>query len=126
MRKIILYTATSKDWFVAGPNGEIDWLYSIPETDYGYHDFYASLDITLMGAKTYRQVLGFDVPFPYPDTTNYVFTRNPDPQPAEHVVFVNKDILEFSRKTAPTTRQGYLAGRWGRDQPIVFRGWFGR
>lgn len=81
MRKIILYIATSLDNYIARPDGSIDWLE--PSTtnekeDYGYQKFYHSIDTTIMGANTYRQVCNFDVPFPYPDKQNFVITTQPD------------------------------------------------
>ena len=77
MRKIISYIAMSIDGKIAKANGDISWLEEIPNPnndDYGYAEFYNSIDTTLMGRITYEQVIGFDVPFPYPDKTNYVFT----------------------------------------------------
>ena len=49
MRKLSLYIAATMDGFIAGPNGEIDWLDAGGDLDYGYTDFYASIDTTLMG-----------------------------------------------------------------------------
>jgi len=37
--------------------------------------FYQQIDITLMGRKTYEQVLGFPGEFPYANTIDYVFSR---------------------------------------------------
>ena len=36
------------DGYIAGPNGEIDWLEEAGSNlDYGYHDFYSSIDIVV-------------------------------------------------------------------------------
>ena len=98
MRKVILYIAASIDGFIARENGEIDWLenpnYHIEGESFGYDEFYDSIDTTLMGNQTYRQVLGFDVPFPYPDKTNYVFSRSKSGHD-EHVQFINSDIPDL-------------------------------
>ena len=48
----MLYIATSLDGYIAGPNGEIDWLDVGGDADYGYQEFYASIDTTLMGNST--------------------------------------------------------------------------
>ena len=73
MRKLKLFTAMTLDAYIAGPNGEIDWLEAGGNLDYGYQDFYTSIDTTLMGNSTYQVTLS--VPkFPYADKTNYVFT----------------------------------------------------
>ena len=95
MRRLKLYTAVSLDGYIAGPNGEIDWLDVGGDLDYGYAEFYESIDTTLMGSLTYRVALS--VPdFPYPDKTNYVFTRSAPPD-TEHVRFVSGDIAGFVR-----------------------------
>jgi dihydrofolate reductase len=79
MRKIVLYIAASLDGKIARKDGDVKWLdeFSDPEQmDYGYNDFLNSIDTTLMGNNTYKQLLGFGIDFPYRGKTNYVFTRN--------------------------------------------------
>lgn len=102
MRKIILYTASSLDDYIARKNGSIDWLENpqvIPEgEDFGYGAFYNSIDTTLMGNKTFRQVVGFGGPFPYQDKKNYVFTRNSSSDGHEHANFIAEDPVSFCRE----------------------------
>ena len=57
MTQFILYVATSIDGYIARSDGSIDWLPSPESDDYG--KFYDSIDIIVMGSKTYEQVLGF-------------------------------------------------------------------
>ena len=98
MRKIILYIAASIDGYIAGPNGEIDWLHSIDnpdKLDFGYTKFYKSIDTTIMGNSTYKQILSFGVNFPYPEKTNFVFTNNRSESDTDHVKFVNSDLEKF-------------------------------
>jgi dihydrofolate reductase len=64
MSKIVLFIATSLDGFIAGQDGNIDWLYS--EGDFGYSKFYDSIGTILMGNNTYKFLLQLDY-FPYPD-----------------------------------------------------------
>ena len=97
MRKLRLYIAMSLDGYIAGPDGEIDWLEAGGGgDDYGYSEFYASIDTTLMGRSTYELTLTVDE-FPYPDKTNYVFTRGTPPPETDHVRFVSGDIATFVR-----------------------------
>ncbi len=98
MRKIILYIAASLDGHIARKEGEVDWLDKYSETgeDYGYADFYRSIDTTLMGNRTYRQVVGFGE-FPSGDKKNYVFTRAADLPAAEYVEYVHHDIITFTK-----------------------------
>ncbi len=100
MRKIKLYIATSIDGFIAKSDGSVGWLDTIPHPeneDYGYFDFYKSIDTTLMGNATYQQILTFDVPFPYSDKKNYVFSRTHSAD-NEDVSFVSENIGEFIQK----------------------------
>ena len=115
MREVILYTAASIDGYIAGPGGNIDWLhdpeFTTPEEDYGYADFYAGIDTTLMGNKTYKMIRGFDVPFPYPDKKNYVFSRTAEKSRDEHVQFIGKDIPGLVRKLKNSNGKGiWLVG----------------
>ena len=101
MRKLILYTAASLDNFIARPDGAIDWLHSpeylIENEDYGYGDLYQSIDTTLMGNKTYQFILNQEVPFPYPDKSNFVFSHSAIHQDTQYVRFITSSIIEFVR-----------------------------
>lgn len=100
MRKVVLYIATSIDNFIARKDGSVDWLDKTPnpdKSDYGYFPFYKSVDTTLMGNATYKEVLSFDIPFPYPDKTNYVFTRTPMADNSD-VHYISKDIPAFVKQ----------------------------
>ena len=102
MRKIVLFTAISIDGFIARKDGDISWLnnpdYALEGEDYGYTGFYRSVDTTLMGNNTYRQIMGFGVPFPYPDKENYVLTRSESEEPTDEVMFVTGNIADFTRQ----------------------------
>ncbi|MFV0398579.1 MAG: dihydrofolate reductase family protein [Bacteroidales bacterium] len=79
MRKCSVYIATSLDGYIARPDGGLDWLtkYPItPETNYGYDEFYASIDTIVMGGQTYRELLNMDIPWMYKDKKTYVVTHN--------------------------------------------------
>jgi len=95
MRKVILYIATSLDGYIAGPNHELDWLFH--DNDYGYTEFYNSVDTTLMGNETYKQILTFG-DFPYKGKENFVFTRNPNLQDDNNVKYIAGHISEFVKK----------------------------
>lgn len=102
MRQVILYTAASLDNFIARPDGRVDWLNSpeflIPDEDYGYQNFYQTIDTTLMGNHTYQFILDQDVPFPYPDKTNYVFSRSSNNRDTEFVRFISEDPADLVRE----------------------------
>jgi len=102
LRKIKLYIACSFDHFIARANGDVAWLhlpeFAIDGEDYGYQEFYNSIDTTLMGNTTYKIVQGFDAPFPYKDKKNFVFTRNQNLENNQDVAFVKEEIAPFVRK----------------------------
>ena len=90
----------SLDGFIARKDGGIDWLDAVPNPeafDYGYVDFYNSVDVTLMGNNTYKKVISFDFDFPYQRTKNYVFSRS-DKGNTEYVSFIGKDATAFVKK----------------------------
>lgn len=79
MNRFKLYIATSLDGYIAREDGSLDWLYALPnpnQIDHGYTDFYATIDTVILGRKTYEEVLGFGVDWPYPDCTTYVVTSD--------------------------------------------------
>lgn len=98
MRKIRLYIAASIDGYIAGIDGELDWLsnYPItPELNYGYDEFFNSVDSVVMGGRTYRDILNMDVIYPYKDKTSYVITRNKNSHTSiDNVQFLSENIIE--------------------------------
>jgi dihydrofolate reductase len=52
MRKIRYVVATSVDGYIAGPNGEADWIDHDPEVDFAA--LWAQFDTLLMGRRTYE------------------------------------------------------------------------
>ncbi|EGK05266.1 dihydrofolate reductase family protein [Dysgonomonas mossii] len=97
MRKIKLYIATSIDGYIADIGGGLDWLsaYPItPELNYGYDEFFNSVDTVIMGGRTYRDILNMDVIYPYKDKISYIITRNKMNNPKEDIHFVSENIIE--------------------------------
>lgn len=79
--KVSVFIATSLDGFIARKNGDIDWLddanATVPEgEDCGYQAFMASVDVLIMGRKTYEQVLSFGE-WPYGQTRVIVLSQSP-------------------------------------------------
>lgn len=101
MRKIKLYIATSLNGQIARSDGGVDWLESIPnpeKLDYGYKEFYDSIDSTIQGYSTYRQIMSWGIDFPYAGKKNYVFTRQQGISDTEFVEFVTEDHIEFVKQ----------------------------
>ena len=98
MKKIISYSAISLNGKIARTDGSVDWLEAIPNPDgldYGYYDFYSSVDTTIMGRKTFQQLIDWGVDFPYTSTRNYVFTTQKYIEVHPDVQFVSENHIEF-------------------------------
>lgn len=59
--KISVYIATSLDGYIARKNGDLDWLenFNTDGEDYGYNAFVETVDVLVMGRKSYDKVLTF-------------------------------------------------------------------
>ncbi len=55
MAKIRYHVATSLDGYVAGPNGEADWIVMDPEVDFSA--LYSQFDTVLLGRRTFEVML---------------------------------------------------------------------
>lgn len=67
-KKNIVFIAKSLDGYIAGKNGEIEWLHAIPNPegiDMGFNDLIEEIDAILMGRTTFETVCGFGVAWPY-------------------------------------------------------------
>lgn len=79
MAKIVLYIACSIDGFIAKPDGNLDWLNTFPNPDnidYGYSDLLKRTSCIIMGRKTYSEVLGFGIDWPYSGIKTFVVSNN--------------------------------------------------
>lgn len=75
---VYFYGCITMDGYLADKNHNLDWLHqtgTVGET--GYEDFYQSMDITIMGKRTFCEIekLG-DAGEVYPTTQNYVITHS--------------------------------------------------
>ena len=74
MRKVVYGGAMSLDGFIAGPNGEYDWIVMDPEIDFAA--LMSRFDTFLIGRKTFEVMrrMGDSAP-PSPGIQNIVFSR---------------------------------------------------
>lgn len=66
--KNTVFIARSLDGYIAGRNGELDWLDMIPNhdnDDMGYFQLMSEIDAIVMGRVSFETVLGFDIEWPY-------------------------------------------------------------
>ena len=115
MRRIILYIATSIDGYIATPDGGVEWLDEIPnpnKTDHGYNPLMDFIDAVLMGGRTYHEIIGFGVEWPYKSKVTYVVSRrNSNVTPNENVHFITEDIMpEITRLKNEPGKDIWLVG----------------
>ena len=90
MRRIRYSVAMSLDGYIAGPNGEYDWIEVDPSSAAGYFKaFYAQFDTALMGRKSYEHAGGGVSPF-----KTYVLSRTLRPGKHGKVTVLGDDALE--------------------------------
>jgi dihydrofolate reductase len=109
---IVYYVAISADGFVASLDGGVDWLTPFQQTDedYGYADFFASVDGLIMGRTTYDQLLGFG-DWPYGDAPCWVMSSRPIETARSNIVATAEAPGVLSRRlTAQGHRRIWLVG----------------
>ena len=57
MSRVRYIVAASLDGYIAGPNGEIDWIVQDPDID--FEERFAQFDTFLVGRRTYETMLAF-------------------------------------------------------------------
>jgi dihydrofolate reductase len=93
MRKVVYGVGISLDGYIARPDGAVDFLF-MPK-DYPMGPFIATVDIAIMGRKTYEAALRMGGSFGGYAMTTYVFSRSQPLGERDGVVFVNEPPGEF-------------------------------
>src|SRR5215204_4523559 len=73
MRRVRFSVAMSLDGYIAGPNGEIDWIVIDPDIDFGA--LMGTFDTVLLGRKTYEAMRQQASGGTMPGMQAYVFSR---------------------------------------------------
>lgn len=96
---VFFYGCITMDGYLADKNHNLDWLYqtgTVQETD--YESFYKSMDITIMGKRTFHEIENIEnIDSLYPTTQNYVFTHA-ESLPVKGFIPINSDIVEFVKQ----------------------------
>lgn len=89
MRELRYSVASSLDGFIAGPNGEYDWILVDPDID--FEALYASFSGLVMGRKSY-EVFGATGGAPGPAMPTYVYSRTLPEGERDGVTFVRDAV----------------------------------
>ena len=94
MRKVVYGGAMSLDGFIAGPNGEYDWIVMDPDVDFAAH--MARFDTFLIGRKTFeamRRMGGGGQATP--GIRNVLFSRTLQPGDCPKSMTLSDDAVAF-------------------------------
>ena len=104
MRTVTYGGAVSLDGFLAGVNGEIDWLHYSKDVQQVMTDYWKDVDTVLMGRKTYTIAAANDPDNAerekrqVPVVRTYVFSRTLKSIDAPDIELVAGDAVEFVRR----------------------------
>lgn len=99
MRKVSLFIAMSLDGYIAGKDGNINWLHGQDpdqEDMVSYFEFIKDVDTVIMGWNTYHQIITELSPeeWMYKDLTSYVITHKILPA-TKNIKFENENVCEL-------------------------------
>lgn len=95
MRRVRYQVATSLDGYIAGPNGEFDWIVMDPDIDFAA--LFTQFDTALMGRKTFLASLQQGGNGAMPGLDVVVFSRTLRPADHPAVSIMNSDPAEHVR-----------------------------
>jgi dihydrofolate reductase len=110
--KASIFIGTSLDGFIARPGGELDWLPPGGGEGHGYEEFMATVDVLIIGRKTYETVLAFAA-WPYGDRAVFVLSSRPlaPPPPGARVERLSGEPREIvAQLEARGFRHAYVDG----------------
>lgn len=112
MPEVIYYVAASLDGYIATADGGTDWLapFEASPGDYGYSEFYESVDAVVMGRRTYEQALTFGA-WPYSERPVWVFSHHASNSTHSGVTVTDVSPAELAAELEERgLRRAYLVG----------------
>jgi dihydrofolate reductase len=105
-----VFIATSLDGFIARPDGKYDFLDSValPGEDYGYAEFFKTVDTLIVGRATY-DVVGAFPEWPWSGKRVVVLTSRPPATKRADEEFFSGDVRALHAKVADRKR-AYVDG----------------
>jgi dihydrofolate reductase len=110
MRRVRYNVAASLDGYIAGPQGEFDWIPEDPAVDFA--GLFARVDTVLIGRRSYETALALPAPVWKADTRVYVVSRTLRPSEHPDVTIVRDDPVALARalRREPGTGEIWLFG----------------
>ena len=116
-RKIIVHVAISADGYIARPDGDVAWLdRPRPKGNYGYGEFFKTIDTILWGRKTYAKgiEMGMKGGGLGAGIKNYLFSRRPQKSLETGFEWINEPIKTFAQRLrAQSGRDIWMMGGGG-------------
>lgn len=97
MRTVTYGAACTLDGFIAGKDGEIDWLHFSKDVSQIMRDYWRSIDTILMGRKTWDQAVRMGGGKSSPGMQTFVFSRTLKSIDADGVELVRDDAANVVR-----------------------------
>ena len=112
MPEVVYYVACSVDGYIASAEGGLEWLapFEASSEDYGYADFYASIEAVVLGSRTYEQALTFGH-WPYSGKPAWVFSKRDLALAPDDVIVTDRTPAEVvSELEERGIRRAWLVG----------------
>jgi dihydrofolate reductase len=92
MRRVRYQVAMSLDGYIAGPQGEADWILRDPDID--FNALFNEFDTFLIGRRTFEAMAGYGQGGGMPGKKSYVFSRTLQPSDCPGATLVADDFVE--------------------------------